>query len=147
MSKYLIHHGIKGQRWGVRRYQNGDGSLTEAGKKRYSPSDKDLGKAKSVLDKSSQLTGELGKINKSVSDIRRERYKGQDLSGMTDQQLRERVNRMNLERQYSDLSSSTKGRGQNYVGHVLEIAGSALAATSSALAIALTIRQLRTSKQ
>lgn len=31
----LYHHGIKGQRWGVRRYQNADGSLTAAGKKRY----------------------------------------------------------------------------------------------------------------
>lgn len=32
----LVHHGIKGQKWGVRRYQNKDGSLTSAGKKRYS---------------------------------------------------------------------------------------------------------------
>lgn len=32
---YLMHHGIKGQKWGVRRYQNEDGSLTEAGKARY----------------------------------------------------------------------------------------------------------------
>lgn len=32
---YLAHHGIKGQKWGVRRYENPDGSLTEAGKKRY----------------------------------------------------------------------------------------------------------------
>lgn len=31
---YLEHHGILGQKWGVRRYQNADGSLTEAGKKR-----------------------------------------------------------------------------------------------------------------
>lgn len=31
---YLIHHGIKGQKWGVRRYQNTDGSLTDAGKRR-----------------------------------------------------------------------------------------------------------------
>lgn len=31
---YLMHHGIKGQKWGVRRYQNEDGSLTEAGKRR-----------------------------------------------------------------------------------------------------------------
>ena len=31
----LYHHGIKGQKWGVRRYQNEDGTLTEEGKKRY----------------------------------------------------------------------------------------------------------------
>lgn len=31
----LYHHGIKGQKWGVRRYQNEDGSLTAVGKKRY----------------------------------------------------------------------------------------------------------------
>ena len=31
----LYHHGIKGQKWGVRRFQNEDGTLTEAGKKRY----------------------------------------------------------------------------------------------------------------
>ena len=34
-SMELQHHGIKGQKWYVRRYQNEDGSLTEAGKKRY----------------------------------------------------------------------------------------------------------------
>ena len=33
---YLKHHGILGQKWGVRRYQNSDGSLTSEGKKRYS---------------------------------------------------------------------------------------------------------------
>ena len=32
---YLVHHGIKGQRWGVRRYQNNDGTLTAAGKRKY----------------------------------------------------------------------------------------------------------------
>ena len=34
-NEKLYHHGIKGQKWGVRRYQNEDGSLTAAGRKRY----------------------------------------------------------------------------------------------------------------
>ena len=37
----LYHHGIKGQKWGVRRFQNTDGSLTAAGKKRYSKSERE----------------------------------------------------------------------------------------------------------
>ena len=39
-SDELCHHGIKGQRWGVRRYQNEDGSLTSAGKQRYDSEDR-----------------------------------------------------------------------------------------------------------
>lgn len=34
-NNYIYHHGIKGQRWGIRRFENEDGSLTTAGKKRY----------------------------------------------------------------------------------------------------------------
>lgn len=36
MTEHLVHHGIKGQKWGVRRYQYADGTLTPAGRKRYS---------------------------------------------------------------------------------------------------------------
>ena len=38
IDKELTHYGIKGMHWGVRRFQNSDGTLTEAGKKRYTKS-------------------------------------------------------------------------------------------------------------
>lgn len=48
-QQYLAHHGIKGQRWGVRRYQNPDGSLTKAGKKRRGVGDSDDEKKDSTV--------------------------------------------------------------------------------------------------
>lgn len=39
-NTYIVHTGIKGMRWGIRRYQNPDGTLTEEGKKRYENSSK-----------------------------------------------------------------------------------------------------------
>lgn len=35
LEQELYHHGIMGQKWGIRRFQNSDGSLTEAGRRRY----------------------------------------------------------------------------------------------------------------
>ena len=44
----LEHHGIKGMHWGVRRFQNKDGSLTSKGRQRYDDSDSS-GSSKRVL--------------------------------------------------------------------------------------------------
>ena len=46
----LYHHGVKGQKWGVRRFQNEDGTLTDAGKERY---DESLTKAYNESDSDS----------------------------------------------------------------------------------------------
>lgn len=46
-DEFLVHHGIKGQRWGIRRFQNADGSLTKAGEKRYRQRQQDTKKYES----------------------------------------------------------------------------------------------------
>ena len=62
----LYHHGIKGQRWGVRRYQNEDGSLTAEGKKRrisgYKVYEEALGNKREYFRK------KTGKKNPSIMD-------------------------------------------------------------------------------
>ena len=61
-QEYLMHYGVKGIKWGVRRYQNKDGTLTKAGKERYSQNQQDGVDSflKSVGSKKvSELTGSV----------------------------------------------------------------------------------------
>ena len=63
---------------------------------------------------------------------------------MSDQELRNKINRELLERQYNDVFNQPKiSRGREYTNNILETAEIALPLVSSALAIALAIKELR----
>lgn len=59
-NDYLYHHGILGQKWGIRNYQNSDGTLTEAGKARYAKLSRKEEKIKSKISKNQD---KLNKFN------------------------------------------------------------------------------------
>ena len=87
----LYHFGVKGMKWGVRRYQNKDGSLTKAGRKKMAKLDKEY----------SKLIGQ--KRNTESPNTSSSPTKKKKLSEMTDDEIRSRINRINLERDYLDL--------------------------------------------
>jgi hypothetical protein len=57
----LYHHGIKGMKWGVRRYQNKDGSLTNAGKRRYTSGDTRWVRKQVTSSISKSISNKIGK--------------------------------------------------------------------------------------
>ena len=66
-STELMHYGIKGQKWGVRRYQNKDGSLTAAGKNRYDTLTSAADKAKRFSDMARK---DSERFNKKAEDAK-----------------------------------------------------------------------------
>lgn len=67
-EEYLEHHGVKGQKWGVRRYQNSDGSLTAAGRKKRGLSDGAANAVRKTKTKTKGATakGVVGAIKKKI---------------------------------------------------------------------------------
>lgn len=70
-ESYLVHHGVKGMKWGIRRYQNPDGSLTPEGEKRYGINDK--GKmsrsGKKLYSKDKYLSKEIDYQNNKIKNL------------------------------------------------------------------------------
>lgn len=133
----LYHHGIKGMKWGVRRTPAQLGHDT--GKI-------DLQKTKKKVDAANTIVNETRNINNNVSKKQAKKVQKQKMSevkSMSDQELRERVNRLNMEQQYIRMSSEQMNAGRANVNSVLNNVGTVVNVASSALAIAVAIQKLK----
>ena len=139
----LQHWGIKGMRWGVRRYQNKDGSLTPAGRKKYKAEMEKVKKAeadlkrrratktkldnlaarkKAVKDGNDELDATEGK-KKGLFGRKKDKGSGKDgkksLKDMTDEELNAAINRSRLEQQYKQLHPDPVPKKSRLVNDVL----------------------------
>ena len=145
MSNELQHHGIKGQKWGVRRFQNTDGSLTAEGKKRYSVND-----YQQAIDKTKtagKIVNEAKTLNntvKKLNDPAAERRIRKSAAEMSDIELQKRVQRLNMEDNYTRMMLYRENleRGRTFVDKALDVSAIAVQGTVASLTIALLVKQL-----
>lgn len=102
MSNYntdeLQHHGVPGMKWGVRRYQNKDGSLTPAGRRREAKLDRQMAKQAQKYNKLK---------SKKLSDTHNKSYR-KKVKAMSDEELRSKANRLELENRYHNAVKNNK---------------------------------------
>lgn len=106
METYLAHSGILGMKWGVRRYQYKDGSLTPEGRKRY-------GSGNDLKSKSPART-----------NLESQNANSRDVKEMSDEELRRLVSRLQLEQNYISLTSKKNvDKGENIVNKAMKDLG------------------------
>lgn len=122
---YLAHWGIKGQRWGFRRFQNEDGSLTPAGKNRY------RGENSSPRHKASEAR-KRAKAEEDARQFEENRQKALRTGNATEvlkyknyssqKEMDDALRRINTERLLADISAKETAKGKSVVDKVVDTA-------------------------
>jgi len=136
LETYLAHHGILNQKWGFRRFQNQDGTLTAAGRVRYGR--KMTAKRKAAARKAAQTKKKNAEIKRKEDAARQKAEakraederagKPRDVSTMTDQEIRDFLARKDLERRYlAEFAPKTVEKGESATKKYLAKFGDSLA--------------------
>ena len=102
----MYHSGVKGQKWGVRRFQNTDGRRTAAGKKR------DLNRH-----------GEVKEKPKSEDHVKSRQAKAKGSDGLSNEQLKKLNERLQLEETYKKLTAADMEKSKNWIAESLAKSG------------------------
>jgi len=200
-SDELYHYGIFGQKWGIRRYQNEDGTYTEAGKERYrttnpyastgfrevtgshrktvfeeaeeenrrreeksnrkrdaektaddlltqrkkgkdkppsSPAEDVLKETGKAIDSADHLARTADKISK-----RKKKQDTPDLSDMSNEEIKQKIERMRLEQQYNDLTREDTVSGWEKTSEILGLVKDVVVIGGSIATIAATVHSIK----
>lgn len=143
----IYHYGVLGMKWGIRRYQpypkgqGHKGTFLDKKKKQYinatENKKKYQQKKRAALKTVVNTPKNAAKKIKNKAEVKK--TPKEDIKKLSDVELRERVNRMNLEQQYSKLSSGKTSKGKSAATKVLTVAGTGVAVSYTSKAMTKTI--------
>lgn len=168
---YVKHSGIKGMKWGLRRFQYEDGTLTPLGKQRYgTPAEmyKDINKVYGSVDNVKNMQehnrdnlGRNSKVLEGTSKVLKDAallganpkkskiVNGKDYSQLTDDDLRKKINRITMEKSYGELTGDTKKirTGEDWTREILQTVGAVVGIASGVAGIALAMVDVKNKKK
>lgn len=128
----LYHHGILGQKWGVRRFQNKDGTRTAAGKKRYSGPFSSIKRAKANRKRNKALkkarkTREKNRAEKQDLETKKKEWAknpkslSEHFDEFSNDEITEALTRLDLQKKVANLRQDQIMRGKKYIDMIGDV--------------------------